>query len=187
MLDKKDVVTYFDDKSISSNDIKNFVNDILSEKVDAYNGRDEYYKRIRPLSSLNNLAFKSKKNYYRKILNMYFSDLQYILLRTDDFNKMSTSTDTSDTRSPNIKRRYAGVKNKNQSAKRLKIITPQQRPTRLGISLAQLQAGNNSQKLKNEIRQLLYSLYRSKKLSKNIYENLIKTIQNGSNIYENFK
>ena len=63
-----------------------------------------------------------------------------------------------------------------QSAKGLKILTPQQMLSRLPISLAQLKAGNNSEKLKNEIRKLLYSLYRSKKLSKNIYENLIKTI-----------
>ena len=45
--------------------------------------------------------------------------------------------------------------------------------SRLPISLAQLKAGNNSQKLKNEIRQLLYSLYISKKLSKKIYKYLI--------------
>ena len=49
--------------------------------------------------------------------------------------------------------------------------------TRLPISLAQLKAGNNSEKLKNEIRQILYPLYRSKKLSKTIYDNLIKTIE----------
>ena len=41
----------------------------------------------------------------------------------------------------------------------LKMLTPQQMLSRLPISLAQLKAGNNSQKLKNEIRQLLYSLY----------------------------
>ena len=40
---------------------------------------------------------------------------------------------------------------------------------RLPISLAQLKAGNNSEKLKNEIRQLLYSLYRSKDLRKKLY------------------
>ena len=48
--------------------------------------------------------------------------------------------------------------------------------SRLTISLAQLKAGNNSEKLENEIRQLLYSLYRSKKLIKTIYNNLINTI-----------
>ena len=48
--------------------------------------------------------------------------------------------------------------------------------SRLPISLAQLKAGNNSEKLKNEIRQILYSLYRSKKLTKNVYNNLINAI-----------
>ena len=48
--------------------------------------------------------------------------------------------------------------------------------SRLPISLAQLKTGNNSEKLKTEIRQLLYSLYRSKKSTKTIYNNLINTI-----------
>ena len=48
--------------------------------------------------------------------------------------------------------------------------------TRLPISLAQLKAGNNSQKLKNKIRLLLYFLYRSKKLSKTVYNSLMNTI-----------
>ena len=48
---------------------------------------------------------------------------------------------------------------------------------RLPISFAQLKAGNNSQKLKNEITKLLYLLYRSKKLSKKIYNSLMNTIK----------
>ena len=44
--------------------------------------------------------------------------------------------------------------------------------SRLPISLAQLKAGNNSEKLKNETRQMLYSLYRSKNLTKNVYKSL---------------
>ena len=51
--------------------------------------------------------------------------------------------------------------------KGLKILTPNQMLGRLPISLAQLKAGNNSVKLKNEIRQLLYSLYQSKNLQNN--------------------
>ena len=58
----------------------------------------------------------------------------------------------------------------------LKILTPQHMLSRLPISLAQSKAGNNSQKLKNEIRQLLYSLHKSKKLSKTIHKNLMNTI-----------
>ena len=65
---------------------------------------------------------------------------------------------------------------KNVPGSGLKILTPQQMLARLPISLAQVRAGNNSQKLKNEMRQLLYSLYRSKKISKTVYKNLIATI-----------
>ena len=64
----------------------------------------------------------------------------------------------------------------NQIGKGLKILTPSQMLSRLPISLAQLKAGNNSEKLKNEIRQLLYSLYRSKKLTKQLYKSLIDII-----------
>ena len=49
-------------------------------------------------------------------------------------------------------------------------------PSRLPISLGQLEAENNSNKLKKEIRQLLYSLYRSKNMTKQVYNKLIKHI-----------
>ena len=55
----------------------------------------------------------------------------------------------------------------NQIGKGLKILTPNQMFSRLPISLAQLNAGNNSEKLKNKIRQLFYSFYRSKTLQSN--------------------
>ena len=64
----------------------------------------------------------------------------------------------------------------NQEGKGIKILTPNQMLSRLPITLAQLKAGNNSEKLKNEIRQLLYSLYHSKNMTKQVYNNLIKPI-----------
>ena len=64
----------------------------------------------------------------------------------------------------------------NQKGEGLKILTPNQLLSRLPIPLAQLKAGNNSEKLKNDIRQLLYSLYRSKKLTKEIYKSLVDII-----------
>ena len=63
-----------------------------------------------------------------------------------------------------------------QEGKGLKIFTPNQMRSRLPITLAQLKAGNNSEKLKNEIRELLYSLYRSKNMTEKVYNNLIKRI-----------
>ena len=66
--------------------------------------------------------------------------------------------------------------NRKQHGLGLKTLTLDQMLSRLPISLAQLKAGNNSEKLKNEIRQLLYSLCRSKKLTKQLYERLIDII-----------
>ena len=48
--------------------------------------------------------------------------------------------------------------------------------SKIPITLAQLKAGYNSETLKNEIRQLLYSLYRSQNLTKQVHNNLIKHI-----------
>ena len=56
--------------------------------------------------------------------------------------------------------------NRQQQGQGLKILTPSQMLSRLPNSLAQLKAGNNSEKLKNEIRQILYSIYKSKNLQK---------------------
>ena len=63
-----------------------------------------------------------------------------------------------------------------QRGQGLKILTPNQMLSRLPISLAQLKAGNNSEKLMNEIREILYSLYRSKKLTKQLNKSLIDII-----------
>ena len=63
-----------------------------------------------------------------------------------------------------------------KKGKELKILTNQQMLSRLPILLAQIQAGNNSIKLKNETRQIIYSLDRSKALTKTVYNKLIKSI-----------
>ena len=76
----------------------------------------------------------------------------------------------------NIVERVLYFNQLDQSGQGLKILTPNQMPSRLPISLAQLKAGNNSEKLKNEIRQILYSLYRSRKLTKQLYKNLVDII-----------
>ena len=69
-----------------------------------------------------------------------------------------------------------GDKDEPEIGKGLKIMTPRQMITRLSILLVQKQAGNSSQNLNNEIRQIIYSLYRSKNLSKTIYNHLINNI-----------
>ena len=57
---------------------------------------------------------------------------------------------------------------------RLKLLTLKQMLQRLPIALAQVKAGNNSENLLNENRQIVYSLYQSKKITKKLYNNIIK-------------
>ena len=59
----------------------------------------------------------------------------------------------------------------------LKILTPNQMLKRLPIALAQVKAGNNSEILLNGIRQIVYSLYRSKEITKKVYNNIINSIK----------
>ena len=57
----------------------------------------------------------------------------------------------------------------------LKILTPNQMLKRLPIALAQVKAGNNSESLLNEVRQIVHSLYRSKEITKKVYNNIINS------------
>ena len=66
---------------------------------------------------------------------------------------------------------------KEQEGTGLKILTPNQMLKRLPIALAQVKAGNNSESLFNEIRQIVYSLYRSKEITKKVYNNIINSIK----------
>ena len=72
------------------------------------------------------------------------------------------------------KSKGAGILNPNYSE--LKILTPKQMFQRLPIALAQVKAGNNLERLLNEIRQIVYSLYQSKQITKKVYNNIIKSI-----------
>ena len=97
--------------------------------------------------------------------------LKEILPDDKKFNKQPDTTDM-----PELETEESAAKRRNQQGQGLKILTPDQMLSRLPITLAQLKAGNNSEKLKNEIRQLLYSLYRSKKLTKQLYKSLVDII-----------
>ena len=77
---------------------------------------------------------------------------------------------------PHLESEESSAQRKNQRGQGLKILTPQQMLSRLPFFLAQLKAGNNFEKLKSKIIQLLYLLYRSKKLSKTICKHLMNAI-----------
>ena len=69
-----------------------------------------------------------------------------------------------------------GNYNAKQNETKGKVLTPKQMIQRLPIALAQVKAGNNSENLFNEIRQIIYSLYQSKEITKKVDNNLMKLL-----------
>ena len=65
---------------------------------------------------------------------------------------------------------------KETEGKGLEILTSKQMLQRLPIALAQVKAGNNSENLLNETRQVIYSVYQSKEIAKKVYNNLMKSL-----------
>ena len=91
---------------------------------------------------------------------------------------MFENEEIDNTDMPELESKESASERRNQQGQGLKILAPNQMLSRLPISLAQLKAGNNSEKFKNEMRQRLYSLYRSKNLqskSIKVYWTLFKT------------
>ena len=73
---------------------------------------------------------------------------------------------------------FSNPKNKNKTTEtRLKLLSPKQMLQTLPIALAQVKAGNNSESLLNEIRQIVYISYQSKQIIKKVYNNIIKSMQ----------
>ena len=115
---------------------------------------------------------KEKKN---KLVNVINSGLKDLKEEIKEMSEEEINTEKPD-KIVEIVEDILRFNKQKQEGQGIKILTPNQMLSRLPISLAQLKAGNNSEKLKNEIRQLLYSLYRSKNMTKQVYNNLIKPI-----------
>ena len=95
-------------------------------------------------------VFESKSDHFDK-------QIESNIARQESAEQLNKQPDTD---MPDLENKESAAQGKNQKAAGLKILTPNQMLSRLPISLAQLKAGNNSEKLKNEIRQTLYSSYR---------------------------
>ena len=106
----------------------------------------------------NNIS-KNQSDMIDKIINFFYGQEKNIAMLEGHFKKT------------NIK----GVKG--IKVKGLQILTPNQMLKRLPIALVQIKAGNNSESLLNEIRQIVFSLYRSKEITKKVYNNIIKSIK----------
>ena len=124
------------------------------------------------LKSLSNINDIEKNN---KLVDVIISGLKDLKKEIKEMPEEERKIEKPD-KILKIVREILQFNKEKQEGQGIKIPTPNQMLSRLPISLAQLEAGNNSEKLKNEIRQLLYSLYRSKNMTKQVYNNLIKHI-----------
>ena len=130
--------------------------------------------KIRTLSTK-----KTLEDLHSNAKNLYIigEDIINEMFNTED-EKFDVATGGDDGRRKSVIETISklGHKEEPETGKGLRIMTPRQMITSLPILLAQKQAGNNCQKLNNEIRQIIYSLYRSKNLSKTVYNRLINSI-----------
>ena len=131
----KNKSTTIGNKRYTPNDANNLVNKIAEKKIGKNNFIKEYNSLVDKAVQISKLRSTESRDKMLEIFN-YLGEI---------FNKPTGEESAL-------------------RGKGLKILTPNQMLSRLPISLAQLKAGNNSEKLRNEIRQLLYVLYRSKKL-----------------------
>ena len=155
---------------------KEFIENIENKsKTINYNLFKDYFKFESPTALTEQLYKIKNKNKNDELVNVMKSGL--IDLK-DEIEKMSKEEIENEKPFKILKNVEEILKfnREKQLGKGLKILTPNQMLSRLPITLAQLKAGNNSEKLNNEIRQLLYSLYRSKKLTKQLYKSLIDII-----------
>ena len=133
-----------------------------------------YFNFVVPSALAKQLSKIKNKKKSRKLVNVIKREL------SDSKNEIEKmSADEKEIEKPDkmlkIVEKIRGF-NRQQQGYGLKTLTPDQMLSRLPISLAHLNAENSSEKLKNELWQLLYSLYRSKKLTKNIYKSLVDII-----------
>ena len=133
-----------------------------------------YFKFQRPSVMLEYLykVNASQNNELVSLINSELKDLKKEIKKMSEEERNAEKPDNI----VKIVEKILNFNKQQQSGEGIKMLTPNQMLSRLSISLPQLEAGNNSNKLKNEIRQLLYSLYRSKNMTKRVYNNLIKHI-----------
>ena len=145
-----------DGREITPDNTESLLKDLGNEILDDREFKNRYNDIVDDVETIVNKPIITRNQ--EKIVEI-MSLLKEILETKSD-----KQLDTRDM--PELEREESAAKRKNQQGQGLEILTPDQMLSRLLITLAQLKPGNNSQKLINEIRQLLYSLYHSKNYPK---------------------
>ena len=166
----------------------------IEKKVDrnrmVYKGTNDFrnFKTIRAFGNeiRNNVISLDTANIEQANLRSYIYDFtekktpqdpEKRKLRSDVLNSVTGLVNGREMVLTAFKSGIFQVSKESQEGKGLKILTPNQMLKRLPIAFAQVKAGNNSESLLNEIRQIVYSLYRSKEITKKVYNNIINSIK----------
>ena len=149
------LMTRLEGKNITLKNAEKLLEGMISGKINKKKVRDMYNDIAGDINKLNKLKPAESR---KKILPI-FKELEGIFMGSIADEEVDDKVD-DETDMPELESEESAEQRKKQKAQGLKISTPQQMLSRLPISLAQLKAGNNPQKLKNELRQLLHSLIR---------------------------
>ena len=128
-----------------------------SRNNDLFKKHFSYHKLTDMLKAVYDIKNTKKNNELANLIKSELSDLKSEIEEMSE-NEIKTEQPNG---MVNVVEKIVDFNNQNQTGQGLKVLTPDQMLSRLAITLAQLQAVNNSEKLKNQIKQLLYSLYRS--------------------------
>ena len=166
-----------DSKIVNLENISKFMDDISSGKINNKYDAEKIYTKILENENLLRSCKNFSKNENAETIATIINNLGYAVFgpllpsrhNADGIENIDIK-DMPDLKADEVAEKEPTI------GHGLKTMTSSQLMTRLSILLARKQAGNNSQKLKNEIRQIIYSLYRSKNLSKTLYNHLINSI-----------
>ena len=167
-------------------DYKNFIEFIEHEsKGINYDLFQDYFDFLVPSALAKKLQKTKNKNKNKKLVNLIKNRGSNL---KDEIEKMSEDQKEIE-QADKILKTVEKILDFNKKIRKqqglgLKILTPNQMLTRLPICLTQLKAGSNSEKLKNEIKQLFYFLYRSKNLQSNSVKVWLALFKDGNNLYE---
>ena len=145
--------TNVDGREITLDNIESLLKDVSTGKIDRSEFKKKYKNIVNDVIAIVNKPIVARNQ--EKMIEI-MSMLKEILKPSN--KKSDEQPDTTDM--SELESEESAEQRKNHSEQGLKILTPNQMFSRLPISLAQLKCGNNSEKFKNEIRQILHSLYR---------------------------
>ena len=151
-------VSFYEYKN--SKELFNAIRDNKIEFSEAKNKQNDF------LNKLTNIKIGRKALEQEKIINnleRFYISRQEVINFFRDYTEMFSDANYRD-------------KQNETKGTGLKILTPKKMLQRLPIALAQVKAGNNSENLLNEIRQVIYSLYQLKEITKKVYNNLMKSL-----------